>query len=890
MRWFFIWIISLPLGVFAQSNFVKIDTIKGCDCRNVSTSNLHLVEEIINTAQVSNTLTACYFHCLGVFYYNDYNFLESIKNHEDALALRKKHHREFVWKSYYGLGLVYNDLGMYQKSQSFLQTAYVTEGVKRTVDSIEMLRIMANNLFEVGELRQAENYAIQAAQIETDKLWLTADASNNLAEILGREEQNKDNKKRAIEYADMTVSLYRESGEEEYYIAQALNNKAVALSNLGRYDEAIKTYKLVLNIYDEDTEPYAETLSNMGSDLSKKGDHSLAKKALVQSLKIKRDLYQKTYAYTYAPEHENLAENYDALGDMYKTLKHYQLALINLTDNFRNEDINTTPKVKDNYYVYNKPYLLQALDLKAQAALKSGNTDLAHSTYQELDAWINEFYKDLSTNQSKLTWIARAHDMYSHAIKVALEKNDKEKAFQYAEKARAVLLWQSHSQQAALSLLNDEERENYDDLLAQIRQADYNYRDAADKEKGELKRKLDSLNREFDQFEKILSDSTPEYAQRKYQPKNISLKDVQRNMLNDSTALLEYHWSADDMLYIFTLTKNDIYVDNIQLDSTFHSQIQEFYTEIGNDGDFSKFVTPGYPIYQTAFEPILKHLPNNIKKITLLPDGKLNYIPFEALPTKNDVANVHYLMDDYLFNYRYSCGNYSDSKVSDAIHTTLYVAPEFDGKNNLPQLKNPKISKHLNYGKLIKLTEKKPTKENVTREIFDADLVHFHTHAEQGRKGTGKIHLYDGGELTQDEIQGLELKPPRHAVLSACETGMGDLSKGEGVLSLGWSFVYRGVPSVVISLWKVNEKSTGELMKNYYQLLKKYPADEALQKAKIKLREQGKHPYHWSAFIHTGNPPTLHFTQNLSKYLYMAGIFLTIFLLLIYGIKRATKR
>jgi len=128
-----------------------------------------------------------------------------------------------------------------------------------------------------------------------------------------------------------------------------------------------------------------------------------------------------------------------------------------------------------------------------------------------------------------------------------LKKDNKEKAFEYAEKARAVLLWQSHSQQAALSLLSDEERENYDNLLAQIRQADYEYRDTADENKAQVKNTLDSLNREFDQFEKTLSDTNPEYAQRKYQPKTITLNDVQTNILNDTTALIEYHWSADDM-------------------------------------------------------------------------------------------------------------------------------------------------------------------------------------------------------------------------------------------------------------------------------------------------------------------------------------------------------
>jgi len=162
----------------------------------------------------------------------------------------------------------------------------------------------------------------------------------------------------------------------------------------------------------------------------------------------------------------------------------------------------------------------------------------------------------------------------------------------------------------------------------------------------------------------------------------------------------------------------------------------------------------------------------------------------------------------------------------------------------------------------------------------DADMIHIAAHAEQGTKGKAKIHLYAGDELSQNDIQASSLKA-RHVVLSACETGAGELSRGEGVLSLGWSFVYRGVPSVVMSLWKVNDTSTSSLMKNYYDLLhQKIPADQALRQAKLQLKSSAdayQHPYHWAAFIHTGNPPMKEFGQSASRYLYILGGLLVLF-------------
>jgi len=97
MRWFFIWIMSLPLGAFAQSNLVDTNAEKGCDCGQIDSSNIQIIEGTVKTGQVSGRLAACYFHCIGAFYYNDVDnrdCLKSIKNYGDALALRKENHRE----------------------------------------------------------------------------------------------------------------------------------------------------------------------------------------------------------------------------------------------------------------------------------------------------------------------------------------------------------------------------------------------------------------------------------------------------------------------------------------------------------------------------------------------------------------------------------------------------------------------------------------------------------------------------------------------------------------------------------------------------------------------------------------------------------------------------
>jgi CHAT domain-containing protein len=97
------------------------------------------------------------------------------------------------------------------------------------------------------------------------------------------------------------------------------------------------------------------------------------------------------------------------------------------------------------------------------------------------------------------------------------------------------------------------------------------------------------------------------------------------------------------------------------------------------------------------------------------------------------------------------------------------------------------------------------------------------------------------------------------AVLSACETGNGRISPGEGVIGMSWAFFVAGTRSMVVSQWRVNSASTSELMKNFYQALAK-PANrgnksQALRKASMRLQRDPRyrHPFYWGGFVLVGS-------------------------------------
>ena len=111
------------------------------------------------------------------------------------------------------------------------------------------------------------------------------------------------------------------------------------------------------------------------------------------------------------------------------------------------------------------------------------------------------------------------------------------------------------------------------------------------------------------------------------------------------------------------------------------------------------------------------------------------------------------------------------------------------------------------------------------------------------------------------------------AVLSACDTGSGFYENGEGVISLSRAFSYAGVPSTVVSLWKVDDEATAKIMMYFYEHLKLGETkDEALKNAKLDYLKHTdddllKHPYYWSGFVLSGNTDALVEKQNYWIYL-----------------------
>jgi CHAT domain-containing protein len=297
-----------------------------------------------------------------------------------------------------------------------------------------------------------------------------------------------------------------------------------------------------------------------------------------------------------------------------------------------------------------------------------------------------------------------------------------------------------------------------------------------------------------------------------------------------------------------------------------------------------------YKLYKSLIYPVESYIDK--RKIIIVPDEELSYLSFESLlqnivPSDTiEFRHLPYLIKSYSISYAASSTIFSlikKERMPALSEGVLALAPGSSIITRSFLLNNKALAKQLNADidlpgatweaetilkvmKGKKLIGEEATEAEFKKLASSFDILHFATHTRIDDKNPLSSMLsfypYDGsgedGVLHTYEIYNLDLKGEL-AVLSACSTGDGKLEKGEGVISLARAFTYAGMPSVVMTLWDVEDISTGNIIPSFYFLLGKgCDKDVALRSAKLKYLDYTKpeietHPAFWSGFVLYGN-------------------------------------
>lgn len=362
---------------------------------------------------------------------------------------------------------------------------------------------------------------------------------------------------------------------------------------------------------------------------------------------------------------------------------------------------------------------------------------------------------------------------------------------------------------------------------------------------------------------------------------DFDILDFKENFLQKNEALIVFHDALD--LYSIIVTKEHVAIQKTEKTNQFTSNLKAFTHSFSFENRYNF----NNEIATNLGEAFIKIIPSETQKIYLATDGILNNIPFEAFKNKE-----HFFLENYEFQYIFSANilqNIKYQKVNN--HRLLAIAPIFENDNKKQLLKSEE--EVLNVLKKLKgksLLNSEANTTNFLKEAKDFAILHISSHAQIDKKlKVASIDFFDKSlyfsQIEQEQFETQLL------VLSACETGIGKQEAGEGTLSLSKAFAYSKIPSIISSLWKVNEESSLEIFNSFYENIQaKKSISTSLRDAKLaylnnpEIAEEKKQPYYWASFILLGEDNVLEVEKanNIPKYTFFVLGFV---LLLIYVIK-----
>ncbi|WP_298760356.1 CHAT domain-containing protein [uncultured Psychroserpens sp.] len=494
--------------------------------------------------------------------------------------------------------------------------------------------------------------------------------------------------------------------------------------------------------------------------------------------------------------------------------------------------------------------------------------------------------------KSKLFWRKTAAEIYVNATKVSFLSDNIEKAFYFIEKSKALLLLEDVSLKTSRN--NSEIPENI------IKQESKLKNQIAELERLAVSSNTDSIRRlllgtkdKYNQFINALDIKYRFYYKTTKPADIIDLKTFTSNILDNNTAYIEYILDDKDGFGII-ITKENTQLfkiknfDQLKVNAQHYRQLieQPFLDKVA----IEQLNTVSYALYESLFPEQIRSLIEG-KKLTILADYYLQNIPFESFQTSKTSKN--YLIFQNEISYAYSLSFLNENNKLTRVNTNNLVgfAP-VDFSNKLTSLPNTQLELNL-IKDLFPSTvflNKNATKNRFFHETNNAKIIHIASHADANDSISPWIAFYNS-KVGLKDLYNFN-NTPDLVVLSACNTSLGELNKGEGVMSLSRSFFNTGSHSVLPTLWEVNDKTTVQLLKSFYQNIQLGQNKSlALHNAKLDYLKtcapNQSLPYFWASFVLIGDEGHLEIDNGIPNIYYY--LFALVFLIIVFLILKRKK-
>lgn len=652
---------------------------------------------------------------------------------------------------------------------------------------------------------------------------------------------------------------------------------AIALMSLGRiaefrqeYSDAIAKYQKSLAIFQEiGDKPYAASdLSFIGSAYSSQGDY-------VKGL----EYYQKAVELQRKMGGGELALTLSRMASAYNRHRDFHQAATAAT---QAADAAASLGMRE--------ALWRAFLEEGSASRGLGDTAKAEADFTKAIATIEELRQEVAGGESeKENFFEDKLDAYNRMIHLLVDQGRAEQAFNYAERAKArVLLDVFKNGRTELSALMSETDRRKDEEF-RIRLASLNarlVRTPGQLSKSQLAAATAELSRarlDYDAFETGLYAQHPDWKLQSGAIEPLKLDEIGEMLPRSDSALLEFV-VTDDTLYTFIAAggprSQRLRVVNVPVSrAQLAARVDRFREQLAKrDLGFRANAAALYKLLFGAAGPGLARA----RHLVIVPDGVLWELPFQALV---DPAG-RYLLDSAAISYAPSA---TALKAMTEVKQQRRAVP---GKTELLAMGNPSwgsgevarvkaVYRGADLGNLpLAETEverlgriygaershvyvgQEARESRFKAEAADSRILHLATHGILNNASPLYSYLLLAGDKDGSTEDGLLearelLRMKLHAelaVLSACETARGRVGAGEGMIGLSWAFV-SGVPTTVLSQWKVESDSTSQLMIAFHQNRQKNQGDaEALRAAALAIRKNPsyQHPFYWAPFIVIG--------------------------------------
>ena len=780
------------------------------------------------------------------------------------------------------LGESYLNLGRNDLALENLLTAEGKFGEVSTDPASECFENLGLIYWNNGNLNLAQQYHEKALRIRQDlygkESLKVGDSYNNLGLLyLG------ENSFKAKIYFTQAYNIYEKVlGKNHPKVAFCLINLANANNEQGSQDEALEQLQQVNERWDSifpgEHPNKAFTLSNIGRIYAENEDWEAAYRVQSQAL----EMYQRLFG----EKHPEVANTFLLIGNILEKQRDWEEAISNYQASvqanlFSEGDLSN---------FYNGDILLSSLLAKAKAlesyhfdkTLKPKHLQESLRTFDQCDQVIDQLRQLRLNEKDKIRLGQISKEIYERAIRIALllanQPFAREKyeaiAFQYCEKSKSAVLREAIAETKAKSFagLPTDLLQLEDSLKNEITYLNRKLAEgSSSEEEAQFKNALFSLQTQYTRLIQELENDYPKYHELKYKNEVLDLKSVQRVLKEDEAAIS--YFEAKDRMYLFLITKEKLKVLDTEKNATYPKLIGALRNAMKYQVSSVYLETA-----QALYEQLIPDLPSFIARLIFIPDGISSTIPFEALvdpkTESEDFSGLAYLIKDYEISYEYSMALLVDKRTqtsSSRKEKILLFAPgNFQPETALPPLpgtlEEVESIKYLFRGNNWQTEEftLASARESSLKGINlqEYDYLHFATHGvvHESKPELSKIFLKSGdqedGSLFSGEIYNLQIDA-QLVTLSACETGLGKLEKGEGIVGLSRALVYAGAKNLIVSLWQVADESTSKLMVKFYEnyLYAEQPSfTGALRAAKLALIESGDnpHPYYWSPFVLVG--------------------------------------